>query len=148
MGRSVQAVRALFFAVALLSAFIEPAMAAEKTMITATVGGKSFTLVLEDNAAARALAARLPLRLRMSELNGNEKYFSLDAPLPTQSERPGRIRAGDFMLYGDNCLVLFYGTFSSAYSYTRLGRAADSEGLSQALGDGDGDVTVLFEWKR
>ncbi|MCI6259650.1 MAG: cyclophilin-like fold protein, partial [Pyramidobacter sp.] len=76
MGRSVQAVRALFFAVALLSAFIEPAIAAEKTMITATVGGKSFTLVLGDNAAARALAARLPLRLRMSELNGNEKYFS------------------------------------------------------------------------
>ncbi|MDY4032368.1 MAG: cyclophilin-like fold protein [Pyramidobacter sp.] len=142
----MQPVRALIIAALLLTSGARPAAAAEKLAITATVAGRNFAIVLDDSAATRALIARLPLKLHMSELNGNEKYAALGAPLPTRSERPGQIRAGDFMLFGDDCLVLFYETFPSAYSYTRLGRAADPGGLSQALGDGG--VTVLFEQKR
>ncbi|WP_352402839.1 cyclophilin-like fold protein [Pyramidobacter sp.] len=138
--------RALIIAALLLMSAACPAAAAEKLTITVTVAGKSFTIILDDSVTTRALTARLPLELRMSDLNGNEKYAALGAPLPTRSERPGQIRAGDFMLFGDDCLVLFYETFPSAYSYTHLGRADDPEGLSQALGDGD--VTVLFERKR
>ncbi len=47
------------------------------------------------------------------------------------------------MLYGDNCLVLFYETFSSSYSYTRLGYIEDVERFSQAVGDGD--IRVSFD---
>lgn len=110
--------------------------------ITLTINGTSFAVTLEDNEAARAFAARLPLTLDMSELNGNEKYFYLDGSLPTASYRPGTIQTGDLMLYGSSCVVLFYQTFTSGYSYTRLGRVTNPEGLAAALGSGS--VRVSF----
>ncbi len=107
------------------------------------IGEKSFTAILEDNKAANTLAALLPLTVDMNELNGNEKYYYLSKHLPTESQRPGTIRNGDLMLYGSNCLVLFYKTFSSSYSYTRIGKITQPEGLSEALGNGK--VSVTFE---
>ena len=99
-----------------------------------TVGDRRFALTLTDNAAARAFAELLPLTLDMAELNGNEKTVSLPEALPTNASRPGTIRNGDLMLYGSNTLVIFYLTFDSSYSYTRLGRADDPTDLAQALG--------------
>ena len=110
--------------------------------ITITVNGTSFAATLEDNEAGRAFAALLPLTLDMSEMNGNEKYHYLDESLPTESYRPGTIQTGDLMLYGSSCVVLFYETFSSGYSYTRLGRIDNPEGLAAAVGRGN--VTVSF----
>lgn len=110
--------------------------------ITLTINGITFAVTLEDNEAARAFAARLPLTLDMSELNGNEKYFYLDESLPTASYSPGTIQTGDLMLYGSSCVVLFYQTFTSGYSYTRLGRVTNPEGLAAALGSGS--VRVSF----
>ena len=57
---------------------------------------------------------------------------------------PGIIHAGDLMLYGNNCVVLFYETFNSSYSYTRIGALDDPSGLAAALGSGD--VSVRFEF--
>lgn len=109
--------------------------------IRLTVGGASFSATLKDTDAARALADRLPMTLRMSELNGNEKYAYLDEALPTASLRPGTIHAGDIMLFGSDCLVLFYETFSSGYSYTPVGRVDDPAGLAEAVGAGDATVS-------
>lgn len=89
-----------------------------------------------------SLAGMLPMTLDMEELNGNEKYFYLDSSLPTSSTRPGTIHAGDVMLYGDSCLVVFYETFRTSYSYTPIGHVTDISGLAEALGSGD--VTVSF----
>lgn len=110
--------------------------------IMVTIGEEVFGATLLDSEAARALGARLPLTLEMSDLNGNEKYFYLDESLPAASESPGQIYAGDLMLYGSDCLVLFYETFSSGYSYTRLGGIDNPAGLAAALGSGG--VTVTF----
>ena len=99
-----------------------------------TVGERRFAITLADNAAARAFAAQLPLTLDMRELNGNEKHAELPRALPANASRPGTIRAGDLMLYGSDTLVVFYLTFSSSYSYTRLGRVNDPSDLPQALG--------------
>ncbi|MCH5279735.1 MAG: hypothetical protein J1E60_08110 [Christensenellaceae bacterium] len=99
-----------------------------------TIGEFKFTIVLEDNESAAALKEKLPLELAMSELNGNEKYNYLPFTLPTNPHSPGMIHAGDVMLYGDNCLVVFYESFSSAYSYTKIGYIEDAENLQNAVG--------------
>jgi hypothetical protein len=99
-----------------------------------TAGERRFAITLTDNAAARAFVGQLPLTLEMSELNGNEKHADLPKPLPANASRPGTIRNGDLMLYGTQTLVVFYSTFNSTYSYTRLGRVDDPAGLPQALG--------------
>ena len=106
------------------------------------VGGKTFTVRLENNETVQALKAQLPLDLEMTELNGNEKYYYYST-LPTSATRPGTIRAGDIMLFQSNTLVIFYDTFESDYSYTRIGSVTDPDGLAEALGPGD----VRVEWR-
>ena len=107
------------------------------------IGSSTFTVTLSDNATATAFKGMLPMTVKMSELNGNEKYFDLSVNLPTNASNPGTIQSGDLMIYGSNTLVLFYKTFSTSYSYTRLGRINDTTGLAAAVGSGD--VTVNYE---
>jgi hypothetical protein len=114
----------------------------EETQMWMTVGERRFAITLTDNPAARAFAAQLPVTLDMTELNGNEKYAELQKALPTDASRPRMIRNGDLMLYGSDTLVVFYLSFDSSYSYTRLGRVDDPDGLAQALGQHD--VRVIF----
>lgn len=106
------------------------------------VGDKIFSAVLYDNEAAWELRSRLPLTLDMDELNGNEKYYYLSESLPTNASIPDGIREGDLMLYGNSCLVLFYESFSTSYSYTPLGRINDTDGLADSLGSGSIKVTL------
>lgn len=108
--------------------------------IKISVNGQTFTATLEDNPTARAFAETLPLESDMQELNGNEKYFYLDKNLPSNAARVGKISAGDLMLFGDNCVVIFYKDFSTSYSYTRLGKI-NSADLAKILGDGNIHVT-------
>ena len=111
--------------------------------INVIVGNKTFTATLADSETGRAFAQLLPMTATMNELNGNEKYHYLDSSLPTDSYQPGTIQSGDLMLYGNNCVVLFYETFNSSYSYTRIGKIDDPSGLAAALGTGN--VSVRFE---
>lgn len=106
----------------------------EEMTVKITVEGKNieFTAELYDNAAAKELYARLPLNIDMSDMP-HEKYCYLDFSLPVSEERPRNIRIGDIMLWGDNCLVLFYEDFTTSYSYTRIGKIVDVDGLVSAL---------------
>ena len=105
------------------------------------VGNKTFVVQLENNVTANALKAQLPLDLAMTELNGNEKYYYYSS-LPSNATRPGTVHAGDVMLYQENTLVIFYKTFQTEYSYTRIGTIQNPEGLAKALGSGD----VRVQW--
>jgi hypothetical protein len=106
----------------------------EESRMWMTVGGHRFAITLTDTVAARAFSGRLPLTLDMDDLNGNEKHARLPQALPVNASRPGTIRSGDVMLYGTDTLVVFYLTFESAYSYTRIGRVDDPASLTEALG--------------
>lgn len=108
-----------------------------------TIGPASFTATLADNSTAAAFRALLPMTVSMSEMNGNEKYYYLSGNLPAAASNPGTIRAGDLMLYGSGCVVLFYETFQTSFSYTRIGRVDNPSGLAAALGPGN--ATVTFE---
>jgi hypothetical protein len=109
--------------------------------ITIEIGSETFTAKLFDNASSRAWLEMLPMTLTMIELNGNEKYYQLPERLPTNAEDVGTIKTGDLMLYGSDTLVLFYKSFSTSYSYTRLGYLEDVSGLEEALGGGSVGVT-------
>lgn len=111
------------------------------TIINIQIGSNSFTATLYENDTTRALLEKLPLTLNMEDLNGNEKFYFFSENFPTESERVGNIETGDLMLYGSDCLVLFYESFSTSYSYTKLGSIEDVTGLADALGKGNVQVT-------
>lgn len=106
----------------------------KESVMLMQVGDRRFEISLENNAATRALMKLTPLTLDMDDLNGNEKKFDLAQSLPMDEKRPGAIEIGDFMLYGKDTLVIFYAAFKTPYSYTRLGRVDNPQGLAQALG--------------
>ena len=111
------------------------------TSLVITIGEQKYTLQLAETAAAQEIAKATPFEINMTELNGNEKYY-YGEKLPVNSENVGQIHSGDLMLYGDDCIVLFYKDFQTTYSYTRLGYISNPTGLAEALGDGN--VNVIF----
>lgn len=93
------------------------------------IDNTEYIITLEDNETVDALVNNMPLDLSMSNLNGNEFYSYLDFTLPTNSYDPGKINKGDIYLYGNNCLVIFYESFNTSYSYTKIGKLDNIEVL-------------------
>lgn len=113
----------------------------ENINITLDINGKIFNAVFYNNETAQKFAEMLPVTMNMTELNGNEKYYYLNTTFPVNSERVGTIKKGDIMLYGNNCIVIFYESFNTSYSYTKIGYIENTENLSSALGSGSVSVT-------
>lgn len=82
-----------------------PAMSKDRIAITSPWG--TVTAELADNAAARALAQRLPLTVQMRDHLRQEKTGTLPAPLPQAARRLG-VSAGMLGLWGDDDLVIYY----------------------------------------
>ena len=100
---------------------------------------KEYIINLEDNETAKSFVNYLPQELIMNDLNGNEKYVYIDISLVTNSYNPIHIEKGDVMLFGDNCLVIFYKSFDTSYIYTKIGHIDNLDNL------GNGSITVRFE---
>ena len=114
--------------------------------ISLLVGTNVFSVALADNPTAEAFAERLPLAIEMTDLHHNEKYADLDEALPFKPEKVGRIETGDVMLFGDDCLVVFYKSFDTPWTYTRIGKIENTAGLPAAVGSGA--VKVSFKEKN
>lgn len=109
------------------------------TNINVMIEGKKYIAKIETNETAQTFANKLPQEFRMNELNGNEKYVYMEHSLPTNSSNPKHIEKGDIMLYGNDCLVLFYKSFDTNYSYTRIGHIDNLPEL------GSDSINVIFE---
>ncbi len=111
--------------------------------INIKVNGKTFTFTLNSSKAAAELYNKLPLTLEMQELNGNEKYHYFNDTFSGTEQTYSTINAGDLMIYGGNCLVLFYDEIkNSPYEYIKIGQITSSSGLKNAVGKGN--VTINF----
>lgn len=106
------------------------------------IGNSNYKVVLENNTTTKELAQKLPLTIDMSDLNGNEKYFYLPYSFSVKQENVKTIKTGDIMLFGDNCLVVFYKNFTTSYKYTRIGYIENPVNLEKVLGKGN--IKVIF----
>lgn len=107
--------------------------------VNVTINGIKYVANLEDNETVKSFLNLLPSEFNMSELNGNEKYIYLDNNLPSNSVNVKHINKGDIMLYGDNCLVIFYKSFDTSYSYTKIGHIDNLDDL------GSSNIVVEFK---
>lgn len=110
----------------------------EKIVMKVKIEDKEYNANLESNETVQELLNKLPIELSMKELNGNEKYSYLDYSFKTNEYSPNTILKGDIMLYGNNCLVLFYKTFKTNYQYTKIGHIDNMEDLDNK------DIVVTF----
>ena len=111
----------------------------EMKSINIIINNEKYSAVFEDNETADEFFNLLPQEFNMKELNGNEKYVYMNYSLPTNSTNPKHITAGDIMLYGNNCLVIFYKSFDTNYTYTKIGHIDNLPSL------GNGNINVKFE---
>ena len=107
--------------------------------INVIIGDNSYNLNLIDNETSRAFMNMLPLNIMMKDLNQNEKYYYLSNSLPTNDYYPKRIQKGDVMIYNGNCLVIFYESFDTRYSYTIIGHIDNLNSLNNS------DINVIFK---
>lgn len=115
--------------------------------VSITIGNQVFVAQFYDNESARTIVAEMPLTLELDDYASQEKLGSLNFILPSAStETPAMIHAGELYLWSGDSLVLFYTTFSNAYSYTKLGYIADTARLIEVLGGGS--VEVIFTAKN
>ena len=112
-----------------------------ETTVKITIGIKTFEAEIADNKTGKAFLEKLPLELKMSDMNGNEKCIS-GISLPKNDSYYDTLEAGDLMLWSGNYIVLFYDK-AGGYSYSRIGKIKNAAGIKAAVGSGS--VTVKFE---
>lgn len=109
------------------------------TEIKVKIHDKTYKLNLENNQTVEEFINTLPQEYMMNELNGNEKYVYINESLTTNIYQPKKIEKGDVMLYGDNCLVIFYKSFETNYRYTKIGHIDNLPDL------GKENIKISFE---
>ena len=94
---------------------------------------------MENTPTGSEFLKLLPQTFRMKELNANEKYVYINTSLTANPLSPGKINRGDVMLYQSDCIVLFYKTFDTSYSYTPIGHIENLDNLDSS------DMNITFD---
>ena len=123
---------------------VEQTKGLEMENIKVIIKNETYGVELEKNPTTQAFLERLPLEMEMHELNRNEKYGVISKGLPRGKGYSGDIEIGDLMLYGTDCIVLFYKNFNTPYSYTRLGKVIEKEKLKENIDERDKNLKVIF----
>ncbi len=109
------------------------------TEVKVIIDNKTYKLNLENNQTVEEFINILPQKYMMNELNGNEKYVYINESLTTNTHQYKQIEKGDVMLYGDNCIVIFYKSFETNYRYTKIGHIDNLPDL------GKENIKISFE---
>ena len=112
-----------------------------------TVGSRTITATMEDNAAARDFLSRLPLEVTLSDYSNAEKIFYPSPALTTSKVARGCTPApGDITIYVPwGNVAIFYKNGSRSNDLIRIGRI-DGNGIA-ALSI-PGSLSVRFERQR
>lgn len=110
--------------------------------INISINGQHFLAKLYDNQTTQELMELFPITITMDDLNQNEKFYYLDQSLSVDSQRIKQIQKGDIMLFGSNCLVIFYEDLKTSYSYTKLGYIEDRESIKKVVDNGSVEVRL------
>ena len=112
-----------------------------------TVGSRTITATMEDNAAARDFLSRLPLEVTLSDYSNAEKIFYPSPALTTSKVARGCTPApGDITIYVPwGNVAIFYKNGSRSNDLIRIGRI-DGNGI-EALSI-PGSLSVRFERQR
>lgn len=138
---SIKSIARFLLVFILLTATI---MATAQNKLYITVGSRTLTATLAENAATRSLIKLLesgPVTISMSDYGGFEKVGGLPQSLPTSDTRI-TTNPGDIMLYQGRNMVIFYG--SNTWSYTPLGKieGVTAASLREFLGNGNINMSL------
>lgn len=115
--------------------------------VNISVGDRTITATMEDNAAARDFLSRLPLEVTLSDYSNAEKIFYPSPALTTSKVARGCTPApGDITIYVPwGNVAIFYKNGSRSNDLIRIGRI-DGNGI-EALSI-PGSLSVRFERQR
>ncbi len=138
-----KAIASLAFA-AVLSAGTAASAADLADRVQLVSGKNTVQAVLDDNLAAKAFLAQLPLRLTVKDYNSIEKIAELPQELPAGNEDGFSPKPGDIGYFKPwNNIVVFYGSFRP---YPGLYRIGHLKGDVKAITQSGSDV-IVFEKK-
>ena len=119
-------------------------------LIKIIIGEEQYYIKIKDSEyqfefvnseTANQIKSKLPFTITMTNLNGNEVYyFFTGEEFTTNTQSVGTINMGDIYLYQSNCIVLFYKTFSTSYTYTQIGKVINPSGLDTLIGSSNVEV--------
>ncbi|MGX8835468.1 cyclophilin-like fold protein [Amedibacillus sp. YH-ame6] len=111
-----------------------------------TINDQSSKIILYDNKTTKELKEILPISFSMEDLHRNEKFVYLNQNFTTNSQTIAQIHKGDIMLFGSNCLVIFYESFLTTFQYTPVGKIENLSVLDKIVGNAV--IEVYLEMKE
>ena len=112
------------------------------TKMRITVGSHTLTATLENNATAKAFAAKLPITLPMMDLYGREMCYRFPEALPADEARTRGYEVGEIVYYPPmHSFVIMYAQNGEHFQMQSIGRVEGNVGIF----DGIGNVDVRFE---
>lgn len=99
-------------------------------------GGRSWLIQLADNATARALYAKLPLRLPLEDLYGRELCYRFPEALPADEVRMRGYEVGEVVYWPPrHSFVILYRQNGEAFGMQSIGKV--ESGIAELAEFGD-----------
>jgi hypothetical protein len=136
--------RRKLLAAALAGAALTPLVhAADADSLLLVINNKEYKVLLESNATARDIAAKLPLKLTLNRFRNHEFYTNLPFNPSDASATTTQLKAGHLYYWpGGNAFVVTYKEFDTyPYREVHLGEITDPS-VSELLENCGDSVSV------